>query len=233
VVLLLPDIQASRILLLAAALAILCSVTTAQYTITDGNPDNVWKCDKTKVAKIANTQAQAQCQGFCDRVEKTVTDLEVEFFLRSAFVRVCVCVLSSFALMHLHREHARRQLHSSSHNFFYLSRSLLRSHATHPHALSHRNRTKSWEQTTKKSFVFKRQLLCGRCVELNVSIFGNVILRCCSTAAVLQQHTAVCCRCCCNADTAAMSCSILHPLRYSVSIAALFFAACCSAVAVP
>jgi len=68
--------MASRILLLAAALAILCSVTTAQYTITDGNPDNVWKCDKTKVAKIANTDAQAQCQGFCDRVEKTVTDLE-------------------------------------------------------------------------------------------------------------------------------------------------------------
>jgi hypothetical protein len=84
----LPDIQASRILLLAAALAILCSVTTAQYTITDGNPDNVWKCDKTKVAKIVNTEAQAQCQGFCDRVEKTVKDLEVEF---SCVLHLCVC----------------------------------------------------------------------------------------------------------------------------------------------
>jgi len=70
--------QASRILLLAAALAILCSVTNAQYTFTPGNADNqpIWKCDKTKVDKIANEAARAQCQGFCTRVEKTVTDLE-------------------------------------------------------------------------------------------------------------------------------------------------------------
>jgi len=69
--------MASRILLLAAALAILCSVTNAQYTITDGNAGNLWKCDKTKVANIANKEAQAQCLGFCNRVDKTVADLEV------------------------------------------------------------------------------------------------------------------------------------------------------------
>jgi len=116
VVLLLPYMQASRILLLAAALAILCSVTNAQYTITDGNAGNLWKCDKTKVANIANKEAQAQCLGFCNRVDKTVADLEVEFFLSSAFVRVCARVVSSFALLHLHRKHARRQLLSSSHS---------------------------------------------------------------------------------------------------------------------
>jgi hypothetical protein len=141
--------------------------------MTDGNAGNVWKCDKTKVAKIANKEAMDQCQGFCDRVDKTVNDLEVEFFWRSAVLRVRARVLSS-----------------------------------HPHALSHRYRTKVWEKTIKKSFVFKRQLLCGRCVECQYfweSDCGllqraarstlSVAAACCS---VVHQHTAVCCRCCCD-----------------------------------
>lgn len=176
--------QASRILLLAAALAILCSVTNAQFTFTPGNADKepIWKCDKTKVVKISNKEAQDQCQGFCDRVTKTVNDLEVEFFWRSAVVRVRARVLSS-----------------------------------HPYALSHRNRTKIWEKTIKKSFVFKRQLLCGRCVECqyfwesdcellqpcstqHALCCSSIMLQCGASAycSVLQQHTAVCCRCCCD-----------------------------------
>jgi hypothetical protein len=76
-VLLLPDIQASRILLLAAALAILCSATNAQYTFTSGKAEEpIWKCDETKVVKISNKDAKDQCLGFCARVTKTVTDLE-------------------------------------------------------------------------------------------------------------------------------------------------------------
>ena len=87
--LLLPDIQASRILLLAAALAILCSATNAQYTFTSGKAEEpIWKCDETKVVKISNKDAKDQCLGFCARVTKTVTDLEVEFFWSSAVVRV-------------------------------------------------------------------------------------------------------------------------------------------------
>ena len=88
-----------------------------------------------------------------------------------------------------------------------------------PTRLSYRNRTKNWQPAIKKSFVFKRQLLCGRCVEFQY--FGESDLwvaaarstqhaarsTLCVAAAMLQcvesaycsllQSIPVCCRCCC------------------------------------
>ena len=204
-VFLLPDIQASRILLLAAALAILCSATNAQYTFSRGNAEEepIWKCDKTKVLKITNKEARDQCLGFCDRVTKTVTDLEVEFFWSSGVVRVRARVL--------------------------VVRVRARVLSSHPHALTHRNRTKNWEPAIKKSFVFKRQLLYGRCVAFQY--FWESDCELLQHAARSTQHAL-----CCSSHVAVCCISIQQSVAEHTSVLPMLLLQClaafCSAAAV-